>query len=156
MSILAAMATMTRFQGRLEAGPGGGAFVVLPAGALTELGGGRRFRVTGTLNGVEFASSTMSMGGGQVCLGLHKATRQAAGAEIGDLVEVRVERDDRPREVSVPAELAAALAADSAAGAAFERLSFSHRREYAEWVAGAKRAETRARRAAQTIERLRG
>jgi hypothetical protein len=150
------MATTTRFQGRLEAGRGGGAFVMLPADVLTELGGGHRFRVTGALNGVEFASSTMSMGGGQVCLGLHKATRQAAGVEIGDLVEVRVERDDRPREVSVPAELAGALAADPAAGAAFERLSFSHRREYAEWVAGAKRAETRARRAAQTIERLRG
>jgi hypothetical protein len=147
---------MTRFQGRLEAGRGGGAFVVLPADVLIELGGGHRFRVTGTLNGVEFAGSTMPMGGGRVLLGLHKATRQAAGSEIGDLVEVQVERDDRPREVSIPAELAAALAADPAAEAAFERLSFSHRREYAEWVAGAKRAETRARRVAQTIERLRG
>jgi uncharacterized protein YdeI (YjbR/CyaY-like superfamily) len=58
--------------------------------------------------------------------------------------------------VSIPAELAEALAADTDAGAAFERLSFSHRREYAEWVAGAKRAETRARRVAQTLERLRG
>lgn len=151
------MATMTRFQGRLEAGRGGGAFVVVPADVLEELGGERqRFRVTGTLNGVEFASSTMPMGGGQVCVGLHKATRQAAGVEIGDLVDMRVERDDRPREVSVPAELAAALAADPAAKAAFDRLSFSHRREYAEWVAAAKRDETRARRAAQTIERLRG
>jgi hypothetical protein len=147
---------MTRFQGRLEAGRGGGALVVLPPDVLTELGGGHRFRVTGVLNGVEFASSTMPMGGGRVCLGLHKATRLAAGVAIGDLIEVSVERDDRPREVSVPAALAAALAADPSAGAAFERLSFSHRREYAEWVAEAKRAETRARRVAQTIERLRG
>jgi Bacteriocin-protection, YdeI or OmpD-Associated/Domain of unknown function (DUF1905) len=147
---------MVRFQGRLEAGRGGGALVELPADVHTELGGGHRFRVTGTLNGVEFASSTMPLGGGRVCLGLHKATRQAAGVAIGDLVDLRVERDDRPREVSVPAELAAALTADPAAGAAFERLSFSHRREYAEWVAEAKRAETRDRRVAQTIERLRG
>lgn len=145
-----------RFTGRLEAGRGGGAFVVLPADVLGELGGGHRFRVTGALNGVEFASSTMPMGGGQVCLGLHKATRQAAQVAIGDVIEVDVERDDRPREVSIPIELAEALAADQVAGAAFERLSFSHRHEYAEWVADAKRAETRARRVAQTIERLRG
>jgi hypothetical protein len=145
-----------RFEGRLEAGPGGGAFVMLPADVLAELGGGHRLRVTGALNGVEFASSTMPRGGGQECLGLHKATRQAAQVDIGDLVEVRIERDDRPREVTAPAELAAALEADPEAGAAFERLSFTHRREYAEWVAGAKRAETRARRVAQTIERLRG
>ena len=155
VSILASM-SLLRFEAEVEAGRGGGAFVVLPVDVLAELGGGHRFRVTGMLNGVEFASSTMPMGGGQVCLGLHKATRQAARVEIGDLVEVRVERDDRPREVSIPAELAAALAADPAAGAAFERLSFSHRREYAEWVAGAKRAETRARRVAQTLERLHG
>jgi hypothetical protein len=148
--------TQLRFQGRLEAGRGGGAFVALPAEVHAALGGGTGFRVMGTLNGVEFASSAMAMGGGQVCVGMHKATRQAAQVAIDDLVEVRIERDDRPREVSIPAELAEALAADPDAGAAFERLAFSHRREYAEWVAGAKRADTRARRVAQTLERLRG
>jgi uncharacterized protein YdeI (YjbR/CyaY-like superfamily) len=58
-------------------------------------------------------------------------------------------------EVEVPAELTEALARDDQARAAFERLPPSHRREYASWVAEAKRAETRARRAASTLERLR-
>jgi hypothetical protein len=49
-----------------------------------------------------------------------------------------------------------ALAADPTAAAAFEKLSFSHRREYAQWIGEAKRAETRARRLDQTMERLRG
>ena len=147
---------MARFSGKLEAGRGGGAYVVLPAGVVAELGGGSRFRVTGTLGGVDFASSTMAMGGGVVCLGVHKATRQAAGVDIGDAVEVTLERDDRAREVQVPEDLASALAADGAASAAFARLSFTHRREYTEWIAGAKRAETRARRVTQTLERLRG
>ena len=145
---------MARFSGRLEAGRGGGAYVVLPAEVLTELGGGSRFRVTGVLAGVEFASSTMAMGGGAVCLGVHKATRQAAGADVGDEVDVTLERDDSPREVEVPGDLAAALAADGAASAAFARLSFTHRREYTEWIAGAKRPETRARRVTQTLEML--
>jgi len=65
------------------------------------------------------------------------------------------EQDEKPREVDVPAELAAALAADPAALAAFEGLSHSHRREYARWVAEAKRDTTRADRAAKSVERLR-
>jgi Bacteriocin-protection, YdeI or OmpD-Associated/Domain of unknown function (DUF1905) len=144
------------FTATLRAARGGGALVLVPEPVLEALGGGTRFRVTGTLNGVDFASSTMGMGPDGVGLGLHKATRSAAGVDIGDLVEVELQRDDRPREVTVPDDLAAALAADGPAAGAFERLSFTHRREYAEWVAGAKRAETRARRVAQTLERLRG
>ncbi|HEU4349700.1 MAG TPA: YdeI/OmpD-associated family protein [Actinoplanes sp.] len=147
--------TEQRFSGELQAARGGGALVVLPPEVLAGLGGGSRFRVTGRLNGVEFESSTMAMGGGQVCLGVHKATRQAAGVEFGDTVDVRLRRDERPRRLDVPEDLVAALAADPAAAAAFERLSFSHRREYVEWITGAKRPDTRTRRVAQTLDRLR-
>ncbi len=143
------------FSGPLAAGRGGGAYVLLPDEVLAALGGGSRMRVTGTLNGVSFASSTMAIGGGRVCLGVHKATRQAAGVDIGDLVQVEVERDDRPRELEIPADLAAAFAGDEPAAAAFARLSFTHRREYVESITGAKRPETRARRLAQTLDRLR-
>ncbi len=148
--------TTQRFQAEIEDAGGGGAYVVLPDEVLAGLGGGARFRVTGALNGVSFASSTMGMGDGRVCLGVHKATRQAAGVSIGDIVDVSVERDDRPRKVTVPAELADALAEDPDVAAAFERLSFSHRREYAQWVGEAKRADTRARRVREVLERLRG
>jgi hypothetical protein len=158
---VAKLVAMPAFSGRLEAGRGGGAYVVLPEGVVEALGGGSRMRVTGTLAGptrtstVDFASSTMAMGGGAVCLGVHKATRQAAGVDIGDTVDVTVERDDRPRELAMPEDLAAALATDEPAATAFERLSFSHRREYTEWIAGAKRPETRARRVTETLARLR-
>lgn len=143
-----------RFKAKLEAGRGGGAFVVLPDKVLAALGGGSRFRVTAHLNDVPFESSTMAMGGGQVCLGVHKATRERAGVEVGDSVKLEVERDSRPREVLVPDDLVAALEKDPSARKAFERLSFTHRKEFADWVAGAKREETRARRIAQTLERL--
>ncbi len=59
-------------------------------------------------------------------------------------------------DVAIPSELADALAASPDAKAAFERLPPSHRREHAEFVAQAKREETRRRRAGQTVERLRG
>lgn len=58
--------------------------------------------------------------------------------------------------LEVPDDLTAALAGDKAAAAAFERLSFSHRKEYVEWITEAKKPETRARRLARTLDRLRG
>jgi uncharacterized protein YdeI (YjbR/CyaY-like superfamily) len=61
-----------------------------------------------------------------------------------------------PDEQPVPSELVNALAADDAARAAFETLPPSHRREYENWVDEAKKPETRERRAAQAVERLRG
>jgi hypothetical protein len=139
-----------RFMGTLEAGPGGGAFVVLPGDVLVALGGGSRFRVTGSISGVEFDSSTMAMGGGRVCVGIHKATRNAAGLEIGDAVDVHLDRDTRPRLLDIPADLAEALARDDGARAAFERLSFTRRREHVESV-----AQRRARRNPSAANRQR-
>ena len=145
-----------RFNGTIEAGRGGGAYVVLPDKVLKALGAGSRFRVTGTLNDVPFESSTMSMGGGRVCLGVHKATREGAGVNIGDEVKLEVERDLRPRELSLPDDVLSALRRDRNAQKAFDALSFSHRREYVQWIEGAKRQETRSRRITQMLERLTG
>ncbi len=94
-------------------------------------------------------------GGGRVCMGVHKATREAAGAGFGDRVTIEVERDEAPREVEVPDELAQALAQDRVARTVYEGLSFTHRKEYARWVAEAKRPETKARRVEQGLEMLR-
>ena len=142
------------FEGALEAGPRGGALVRLPAEVVASLGG-TRVRVRGALNGADFQSSTMPTGGGAACLGVHKATRLAAGVAFGDRVRVELELDQSPREVELPPELAQALAADPALQAAFEGLAFTYRREQAEWIAASKRPETRARRLAETLERLR-
>jgi uncharacterized protein YdeI (YjbR/CyaY-like superfamily) len=80
--------------------------------------------------------------------------RAAAGIAPGDAVEVVLERDDAPRELEVPPELAAALA-EPGLRAAYDALAFTHRREYAEWVAEAKRPQTRARRAAKAAAMVR-
>jgi len=145
---------MERFTGTLMAARGGGCLVELPETVIAALGGAR-VRVTGALNGVAFSSNTMAMGGGRVCLGVHKATRQAAGKSVGDEVTIELERDNAPRQLEVPPDLSAALAADDLALAVFERLSFSHRREHANYVAEAKRPETRSKRIEETLKRLR-
>lgn len=49
--------------------------------------------------------------------------REKAGVAAGDRVDVDVELDTEPREVTVPADFAKALDRDAVAGWAFEALS---------------------------------
>jgi len=125
-------------------------YVIVPFDVRAEWGEARP-PVAGTINGVPFRTR-IAVYGGQYVLGLTNAIRKQAGVVQGDEVEIELERDDAPREVEIPPELEAVLTGD--VRAAFDALSFTHRREYSEWVAEAKRPETRARRAAQTVEKL--
>ena len=94
------------------------------------------------------------MYGGVGYIGLNRAVRAAAGVDAGDRIRVAMELDTEPRTVQPPEDLRAALDAEPGALASFEELSFTHRREYAEWVEGAKRPETRAKRVAETVRRV--
>jgi hypothetical protein len=134
---------------------GPAAAFVLTAEQVAEVGQGRkRFPVVLTANGRTWRGSVASMGG-EFLVGLSKQARADAGLEIGDVVTLTVAPDEAPREVEVPAVLVEALAGDPAAAAAYERLAYTHRKEFARWVDEAKREETRARRVAQTLEMLR-
>ena len=84
---------------------------------------------------------------------VNRSVKAATGVDAPDRVRVEMEVDTEPRTVRLPADLRDALRADDAAWQAFQKLSFSHRREYVEWVEEAKRPETRARRIAATVER---
>ncbi len=136
----------------IVAAAGGGSRVEVPFDVRAEFGEARP-PVVGSVGGVEYRSRLMVYGG-RSYLGLTKALRSQAGVEVGDTVEVELRRDDAPREVAVPAELEAALAAAPQARARFDELSFTHRREYAQWIDQATRDETRARRASKAVERL--
>jgi hypothetical protein len=149
-----------RFTARIEASGGGGSYVAVPDAARDALRATGRTSIVGTVDGFPIVGQVMPYSfpgtGKQVILGLTKATRAAIGKEIGDEVEVELERDDRSRSahVEIPAELRDALADDETAAAAFDRLAPSHRREHAQHVADAKRSETRVRRAAAVVEQL--
>ena len=135
---------------------GPGAFVRLPDDAADVFGTKGRIPVRATFNGVAYRGSTMPTGDGRFCVGLTKAVRAEAGISVGERVRVTVERDTEERTVDVPDDLTAALAEHPAAAAQFNRLSYSHRKEYVEWIESAKRAETRARRLDQTVVMLTG
>ena len=137
-----------------ERGPA--AAVVLTDDQVAAVGeGAKRFPVRATVNGYSWQTSVARMRG-EFLVGLNKEVRTAAGVEAGDTVSVVLELDTEPREVEVPDALAEALAGDDAARAAFDRLAFTHRKEYARWIADAKRDETRERRVEKAVEMLRG
>jgi hypothetical protein len=129
--------------------------IEIPDAVVAELGG-KRVPVVITLNGEYTYRNTTAVMGGQNLVGLSAEHRAASGLAGGDVVEVTMVRDDAPREVEVPSALAAALAADPVAGAAWEKLAYSHRKEHARAIAEAKADDTRDRRVAKAIAMLRG
>lgn len=143
-----------RFSATLVA-RGPAAAVVLDSAQVAAVGeGARRFPVVATVNGYTWRTTVARMRS-EFLLGLNRAVRQEAGVEAGDTVDVTLELDTAPRALEVPDELAKALADDSAAQRVFDRLAYTHRKEYARWIAEAKREETRRRRVAQALEMLR-
>ena len=72
--------------------------------------------------------------GGQTVLGFTNAFRAEVGVFVGDAVQVELDRDEAPREVEVPPDLRAALDGDAEARAIYDKLSFTHRREF--WPVG--------------------
>jgi hypothetical protein len=148
--------TTHRFDAVLGADAGDLPAVVLPADVAAAMGGRARIPVAGTINGVAFRGSTMPMGDGRHCVGFRQEIRaRAGGVEVGDSVTIEIGRDDAPRTVAVPADLAAALAAEPGVRNAFDAMSYTHRREWVEAVEAAKRPETRARRIAQAVDAAR-
>lgn len=133
---------------------GPAAALILTDDEVAELGGGRRAAVRVTI-GERSARLRLAVMGGQNCIGVSKAARANLGVAPGETVVARIELDTEVREVQVSEDLARALEGDPRARQTFDALAYTHRKEYATWVAGAKRAETRERRVARALEMLR-
>jgi hypothetical protein len=117
----------------------------VPGEIVEALGGGKRPNVTITINGHSWTSRVAIMRG-RYLLGLSHANRRAAGVATGDEVEVEVELDTVPRVVVEPADFAQALDANPLARAAYDRLTYSRKREHVLAIESAKKPETRSKR----------
>ncbi len=126
----------------------------VPPEVVEALGGGKRPAVRITINGHAWKSRVAIMRG-RYLLGLSKANRHAAGVVTGDEVEVELELDTEPRVVVEPPDFARALDADPVARAAYDRLSYSHKRQHVLAIDSAKKAETRKRRIDKALAMLR-
>lgn len=115
--------------------------------------GAKRVKVKVWFEGVEYRGSIVNMGG-CFMLGMTKATRIATGKNPGDTVEFEIEKDEEERAVELPADFRLALEQTPAAKARYEKLSFTHKKEYFEWITGAKKPGTRAGSIVKAIEKL--
>ena len=142
------------FRATLESNGKTATGIEVPPEVVEALGSGKRPAVTVTINGHHTYRSTVAVMGGRFLLPVSAEQRTAAGIVAGDELEVDLVLDTAPREVDVPDDLTAALAAEPAARACFDGLSYSNRRRLVLAIEGAKADETRRRRIAKTVADL--
>lgn len=128
--------------------------ILIPFSVEKEFGSRARVPVRGTINGFAFRSSVFPMGDGKHYMVVNKDVRAGAKAKGGETISVLMERDDEPRIITPPEDFARALKSNKAALAAWDRLSYTYRKEYAQAIEEAKKPETRARRIERAIAML--
>ena len=132
-------------------GPGGAwTYLKVPFSVSEVFGRKGQVPVRATINGFTFRNSLIPRAGVHI-LGVGKDILASARATTGDTVQVELVLDDTPRTVNVPADLNSALAKAPAQAQAFTALSYSHKKEFVDWIESAKKAETRATRIEKTI-----
>lgn len=129
--------------------------IEVPPEVVDALGGGKRPKVAVTVNGHTYRTSIGVMAG-RCLIPVSAEVRAASGVAAGDELEVEVVLDDAPREVTVPDDLASALAGVPGASEAFAALSYSLQRRHVLAVEAAKAPETRARRVAAVLVAVAG
>jgi hypothetical protein len=125
----------------------------VPEDVVLTLGKGKRPPVRVTINGYTYRSTVAPMGG-RYLIGVSAENRAAAGVEGGQTHDIDLELDDAPREVALPDDFAAALAADADAQRTFDALSPSNKGWHVSSIEGTKVSETRRRRIEKQVAAL--
>lgn len=141
------------FTATIQNAGAGGAFVEVPFDVEATFGS-KRPKVKAMIEGVPYRGILTRMGTDCHILGVRKEIREQVNKTFGDEVTITVEPDSELRVVEVPAELKKAFKTEKEAKAFFDKLSYTHQREYITWINEAKREETRQNRIAKTIEIL--
>ena len=116
--------------------------------------GSKRPKVKAMIEGVPYRGLLVRMGGPNHILIILKGIREQIGKTFGEEIKVSVEADIEERVIAVPAELKRAFKSDKNAKSTFEKLSYTHQKEYVKWIEEAKKAETRQSRVVKTVEML--
>jgi hypothetical protein len=142
-----------RFKARIDAGIGGGAGVEFPYDVEKEFGVRGNVPVRSTLDGVAYTGSLMKCGPGPHTLGVLKSIRNQIGKGPGDTIDVVVWKDDEVRAIELLAAFKALLKEEGLL-AGFEKLSYTHRKEYIRWITEAKKEETQRSRMTKAVAML--
>lgn len=139
------------YTAEVMADPDGSSMTALPVPfEPREVFGKARPPVVVSIGKHSFRSTICNMGSGHF-VPLRRSNRQAAGVTAGQRVAITLTLDDKPRTVTPPRDLLAALK-KAGALAKWKSLSFTHQREHAEAIQEAKKPETRQRRIDSCVE----
>jgi hypothetical protein len=147
------MSRKQTFTAVIQNAGGGGAFVEVPFDVEKEFGT-KRPKVKALIEGIPYRGTLTRMGTDCHILGIRKEIRDQVGKTFGDEVTVTVEPDTEPRLIEVPADLMTELKKDKEAKMLFDKLSYTHQKEYVNWITEAKKEETRQGRILKSIEML--
>ena len=142
-----------RFRVTLESNGKTAVGMHVPDEVVASLGKGKQPPVRVTINGYTYRSTVASRGG-RFLLGVSAENRAGAGVAAGDEVDVDMELDTEPREVTVPPDFAAALDDDAVARQYFDGLSYSRKQWFVLNIESAKTDQTRQRRIVKAVEQL--
>ena len=143
-----------RFRAVVEDAGHGGAFITIPFN-VEQVFGKKRVKVKATLDGEPYRGPLVRMGGACHVLGVRKEIREKIGKTFGDEIDIVLEVDTEPRGVVIPDDMRQALEGHPEAAAFFKQLSYTHQKEYVQWIEEAKRDTTRQSRIGQAITLLR-
>lgn len=132
---------------------GGGAFVEVPFD-VEKAFGSKKPRVKAMIEGVPYRGLLVRMGGEHHILIILKGIREQIGKTFGEKIKSTVEADTQPRVIEIPKDLLKELKKEKEAKLFFDGLSYTHQKEYVQWIMDSKKEDTRARRIAKTIEML--
>jgi hypothetical protein len=141
------------FRAKIENPGGGGAFVRIPFD-VEQAFGMKRVPVIATIDGEPYRGTLVRMGEPCHILIVLKEIRKKIGKDFGDEVDVILEQDKEPRRVEIPEDFQRALEEDLQAKIAFDKLSYTHQKEYVNAIVESKRVETRISRIARSIQEL--
>jgi len=147
------MTQKLHFRAVIKDAGGGGAYVVVPFD-VEKVFGSKRPKIKASIDGEPYRGTLVRMGTPHHMLLVLKEIRTKIGKSFGDEISVDLEEDVMPREVNIPLDLMQVLEANPEVQNFFNRLSYTHQKEYVLWVVEAKRAQTRQERIRRMIELL--
>ena len=132
-------------------GAGTWTYLNVPQDVSATFGSKGQVKAKGTVNGYPFRSTALPRGDGSHYIVVGKSIRDPIGATQGEKVNVMLELDGEERQVDVPQDLEQAFETQPRAKDAFNQLTYSHKKEYVDWIMSAKQAATRQRRIEKAI-----
>jgi hypothetical protein len=131
---------------------GGGVYVLFPYDVKKEFGKAR-VPIKCTIDGELYRGTMVKYGEPQHMILVLKAIREKIGKGPGDKVDIWLVEDTEERTIEVPQPILAALKKHKL-DTAFNKLSYTHRREWVKAYADAKRDETKQKRIDDLIKAL--